>query len=166
MDQAAAHAIDLTAILVAVIAGVFGVAKIIATWWVQKNIKDAQLRQVLENALTNALGTIQQAASGQIMSSRLTMPLSDLIPEHVRPGVQYVLDHASEAVARFGITPDLVADKLIARIGAKEIETNIAVTANPGNPAVVPPLAPSPEGAQASQLNRDELVRIASGGTP
>lgn len=161
----AQHAVDLTAILVAAIAGFFGVVKLVTSWWLERRVKDAQMRDLLEKALQNGLGVIQQAASGQVIAARpsLSPVVADLIPNNIKPGVQYVLDHAPEALEHFGVTTDKVADKLIARIGVKEIETNMAVTANPATPAIIPPLAPSPEGTTAASLNRDELARIAVG---
>jgi hypothetical protein len=157
----AQHAIDLTAILVAAIAGFFGVVKLLAAWWLERRVKDATMRELLEKALDNGLGVIQQAASGEAV--RIDPQLRGVVPDKLLPGVQYVIDHAGEALSHFRITPELVAEKLIARWGKKEIETNIAVTANAATPAIVPPLAPSPEGTTAAQLNRDELARIAMG---
>lgn len=157
-----AHAIDLTAILLAVIAGLFGLGKIVITALIERRIKNAEMRDLLEKALDNGLGAIQQAASGQVVAAHVTLP-AGMVPDRVAPGVQYVFDHAGEALDHFGITAEAVGEKLIARIGKKEIETNIAVTASPASPAIIPPLAPSPEGTTAAALNRDQLDRIARG---
>lgn len=149
-------AVDLTPIIVATIGGVFAVINAVAVHMIAAHFKDRQLRQVLENAVQNSLGSIQQAASGAVIA--YDPKLIGIIPEKLAPGVQYVLNHASEAVERFGVTPSAVADKIVSRIGLKEIETNLAITASPAS-EIVPPLAPSAPGTTAADLNRAEIAR-------
>ena len=51
------------------------------------------------------------------------------MPEYLAPGVQYVLDHAGSEAERFGLTPESIADKIVAQLGLKNMETNLAITA-------------------------------------
>lgn len=154
--QSVSTAIDMTAIIIAVLGGVFAVIRAVAVYYIDKRVHDQQLREVLENAVGNGLGTIQQAASGAVVKAAPHLN----VPAHLAPGVQYVLDHASEAIDRFGITPEMIAEKMTSRIGLKEIQTNLAATTSSATAAVVPPLAASAPSADAATLNRQELDSI------
>jgi type II secretory pathway pseudopilin PulG len=153
------EAIDLTAVVIAVIGGVFATIRIVATYMIDKRVKDQQLREVLQAATRNALGVIQQAASGAAV--RYSPSLNGLVPSHLAPGVQYVMDHAGEALRRFNITPEKVAEKIVSQAGRLEIETNIAVSGS-SSPVISAPLAPSSPvtGDIAAELNRRELQSI------
>lgn len=153
--------VSLTEILVSLIGTLGTIVAAVAVALINQRIKDAQLRQVLANAATNAVGVVQQGAAGMVQRLDPRIP-AGTIPMQLVPGVQYVLDHAGEAVERFGITPEKVAEKIMAQIGLKEIESNIAINASPA-PVVVPPLAPSPAGTTAADLNRAELDRHGRG---
>lgn len=125
-------AIDLTQIIIAVVGGVFTilatVLAVVVPLVVNKYVKDKQAAVVVSNAITNALGKIQQAgqayAEGEIQ--QLHPHLN--VPDYLAPGVQYVLDHAGEEASRFGLTPESIADKIVAQIGLKNMETNLAIT--------------------------------------
>ena len=133
---------NLTSVAVATVSGVFSVLGIVVTYLLNKYIKDTTMASTLGNALQNALGKIQQAAVSGIQANPI-MINNVPIPGNLAPGVQYVLDHAGEEAAHFGITPDKIADKIEARIGVKHIETNIAISGS-SQPTVVAPLAPVP----------------------
>jgi hypothetical protein len=132
--------VDLTPIVVAVVGGVFNIVLIAGVALINSKIKDTQMRDVLESALKNGLGKIQVAAVSEIQHARIAIP--DVPPE-VAVGVQYVLDHAPEAAEHFGLSSEAIADKIIARIGVKNVETNIAI-ASSASPEVPEPLAPVP----------------------
>lgn len=152
--------VDLTGIAVATITGVFSILGAVLLAIIQAKIKNAQMVALLSSAVTNSLGKIQQATLDQVKDAAILHPE---LPPALAVGAQYVADHAPEALAHFGITPEAVADKIEAQIGLQEIATNLAVSGN-ATPAVVPPLAPSPPGTTALDLNRAELDRIQQGG--
>jgi hypothetical protein len=158
--QSVNTAIELTPIVLALIGGVFAVIRAVAVYYIDKRVHDQQLRELLDHSVVNALGIIQQAASGAAIKS--SPHLAGIVPAKLVPGVQYVLDHAPDAVARWGITPEAIAEKLISRAGLREIDTNIAVSASAATPVVVPPLAPSSPITEptAADLNRQELQRV------
>lgn len=154
-----AVAVDLTGIAVAAVSGVFSILGAVLLAIVQTKIKNKQMADLLASAVKNSLGKIQQATIDQVRQAEFLHPQ---LPPALAVGTQYVADHAPEALAHFGITPEAVADKIEAQIGLKEIETNIAISAS-ATPAVVPPLAPSPPGTTARDLNREELARHQGG---
>lgn len=127
-------AVDLTPVLVAIVGGIFSIATVVVGTWVSvflvSNMKDKQAALAVSNAVKNSLGKIQQAgqalAEGEI--TRLQPHLN--VPEYLAPGVQYVLDHAGEEAARFNLTPEAIADKIVAQLGLKNIETNLALTSS------------------------------------
>lgn len=147
--------IDWTQIIMAVVTTLIPVVGGIATYLINKHIKDKQLRDVLENALNNGLGIIQQVSSG--VSYKTSTNLKGVVSDKLVPGVRYVQDHASNAVARWKLTPNDIAEKLVARAGVNEIKTNLAATSSASSPVVVPPLTPSSPVTEKELPNRDEL---------
>lgn len=137
-----APALDLTAIVLAIIGGVFAVIKIVAETFAASRIKDAAAREVVNKALDNALGAIQQAAQSRVVAAQPQLAVPG-IPVSLQAGVQYVLDHAGDEASRLGITPGAIADKLNARIGLSNIATNLAVSGSTA-PIVAKPLDPVP----------------------
>ena len=130
---------DLTGIIVAVIGGVFSIAALVVGAWISSRMKDAQSAAVLGAAVKNALGAMQQAAAGVITAQHPTItipPMPGASPQ-LAVGVQYVLDHAGEEAARFGVTPGAIADKINAQVGLANIASNIATAAAVG-PTVAP----------------------------
>jgi len=141
--------VDLTGIAVAAVSGIFSVLGIMLLTIIQAKIKNKEMAELLAAAVKNSLGKIQQATIDQVGEA---MSLHPEMSSALAVGAQYVVDHASEALAHFSITPEAVADKVEAAIGLTEIQNNIATVG-----AV--PLAPSAPGAVAADLNRDELAR-------
>jgi len=134
--------IDLTQIILSIIGGIFSVAMAAVPIVVGRYVKDRQMREVLENAVQNSLGVLQQVASGAVVRTAPAFVLPSRYAA-LAPAVQYVLDHAGEAVKHFdGMTPEKIAEKIISRAGLKEVQNNIAATSSP-TPAIVPPLAPT-----------------------
>lgn len=135
--------VDLTAIAIAAVGGVFSIISAVAVALINSHVKNATARQVLNAAVTNSIGALQMAAKEEITRAA---PQFDLPPklEAYRPAVQYVLDHAENEANRFGIKPADIADKINARLGLAHIAHNLAVTAN-ATPEVKPPLSPVQE---------------------
>lgn len=131
--------IDLTQIILAIISGVFTILGIIITAVVSKYVKDKQMAALLTNAVANSLGKLQQVAEGEVTDLTVTIPH---VPPELTPAVQYVIDHAKDALDHFGITPEAVADKITAQIGLKNITANLAL--NTSGPVAVKPLAAVP----------------------
>jgi hypothetical protein len=137
--------VDLTPLINTVVGGVVSIAVTAFGAWVSvfvmNHIKDKQAALAVSNAVQNSLGKIQQAgqavAEGQIAKLRPQLN----VPDYLAPGVQYVLDHAGEEAARFGLTPEAIADKISAKLGLKNMEMNLAITQS-AMPIAAAPLAP------------------------
>lgn len=147
--SASSATLDVTSILNTIIQGVIGivfaVVGVAVPFIINKYVQDKSAATAVANAVANSLGKIQQAAqSGAVTGIRQIDPHLN-VPAYLAPGVQYVLDHAGEEAARFGLTPEAIADKIVAKLGLKNIETNMNITASPMS-LVAPPLAPVPEG--------------------
>ena len=127
------QSVDVTQIILAIISGFFSIVVTVLGAWVtyivNKNIKDKQAALAVSNAVKNSLGKIQQA--GQALAEGEVQKLHPHlnVPEYLAPGVQYVLDHAGSEAERFGLTPESIADKIVAQLGLKNMETNLAITA-------------------------------------
>jgi hypothetical protein len=132
--------LDLTGIVVAITGGVFSIVATVLPLWLVSHLKDKAAAAVLAATIKNSLGALQQAATSAITITRPSIPN---VPMSLAPGVQYVLDHAGDEAARFGLDPVAIAQKVEAQIGLKNIETNIAV-ASSATPTVVAPLAAVP----------------------
>lgn len=113
--------IDLTGIAVSIIAGVSSILGVIIPLMIQSHFKDKEAAAALTAAVKNSLGAIQQAADAGInaVSPHVTIPH---VSQDLAVGVQYVLDHAGDEAARFGLTPVAIADKISAQIGLKKID--------------------------------------------
>jgi hypothetical protein len=131
----------------------------VATYLINRRIKDQQLRDVMANVIENGLGVAQQAATGTVL--RVNPQLRGVVSGKWAPGVQYVLNHAAEAITRFHISAERIEEKLIAAEGKKEIQSNMALTAS-STPLAVSPIGPMPSSQEitAAELNRQELQRV------
>jgi hypothetical protein len=141
--------LDLTGIIVASIGGVLSLVGIVATALINSRVKDKQAAAVLEAAVKNSLGALQQASEQAIpaLGPNLTIPG---VPATLQPGVQYVLDHAGPEAERFGITPPAIAAKIDAQIGLTKIAAIVAATPVLGKvPAILPGVEPLVPGALA-----------------
>lgn len=156
-DQAQQTAQALTSlsvwvpVIVVTIGGIFGVIKVWATYLINSRVKDAELAKQLDNAVENSLGVIQQVAQGAIEASVTPKVQSSPIPARLKPGVQYVLDHAAEGVDRYQTTwrsdaPIAIAAKIASREGLAAIQTNLAIS-GAATPVVAPPLSATPPAA-------------------
>lgn len=113
----AAPTVDFTALAVAAVGGMFSVIGIVATALINSRMKDKQAAQVLSNAVGNALGAVNNAATAAITSHPLQAKLPAGTPPEIAAGVQYVLNNAGTEATRLGVTPDAIADKIDARLG-------------------------------------------------
>lgn len=113
--------VDFTSIAVATIGALFTVIGSVAVALINARMKDKTSAQALDNAVTNGLGAIQQAADAHLA----THPAQTEVPginAAMAAGLQYVLDHAGDEAKRFGITPAAIVDKLNARLGLVKAE--------------------------------------------
>jgi hypothetical protein len=149
--------ISFTEIIVALIGTAGTILTAVAIAIINRKIENSQLREVLANAVKNGVGAVQQGAQRMITEADPQL-VTGLIPPRLVPGVQYVLDNASEAVERFGQTPELIAGKIVAQIGLGEIETNLVVSASP-DPVAIPPMTPADETAATVRFNRQEAAK-------
>lgn len=131
---------DLTPYLVPLFVVTLNIIGGVAVGLINSKMKKSQMRDLLSAALTNALGKIQVAGAAEITAAQVKIPG---VSPAIAVGVQYVLDHAGEAAAHFGLTPESIADSILARIGVQNIETNKAIAASPSAEAPAP-LAPVP----------------------
>lgn len=130
----AAPPTDFTPIVVAVVGGVFSVIGIVATALINSHMKDAQAATVLNAAIGNSLGAVQNAIDAGIRSHPLQATIPGITPA-LAAGVQYALDHAGQEAALRGITPAAIADKINARLGLVKMA------------AIMPPAVPNPVAA-------------------
>jgi hypothetical protein len=115
--------IDLTQVILAVIGGAFSVITLVIGSWVSAHFKDQQAADTLNNAIKNGLGAAQQAAEALTRGERpqVNLPPSLVVTPAMAVAVQYVLDHAGDEAARFGITPAAIAEKINAQAGLATI---------------------------------------------
>lgn len=132
--------IDLTGIAVSIVGGIFSILGIVISTWLVSHMKDQAAADVVSTAIKNSLGAMQQAATSEIQQAH---PQIAGVPASLAPGVQYVLDHAGDEATRLGLTPPVIASKVEAQIGLKNIDTNLAITAN-ATTTTAAPLAPIP----------------------
>lgn len=112
--------INLTALAVAVVGGIFSVIGTVLTVQINARMKDKQAAEVLNNAVKNSLGAMQQATVTTIEAAQPTVTVPG-VSGTMAVGVQYVANHAGDEAARLGITPAAIADKINAQIGLTKI---------------------------------------------
>lgn len=133
--------IDWTPIVLAAASFTFAVLKLVADQQINARVKNQADRDILNKALDNSLGAIQQAAEKGLHAHPLQS--DDLhVSGPVAVGVQYVLDHAGDEMKRLEITPEAAADKINARLGLNKIVVPVTpfpapltVSAGPPTPA-------------------------------
>ena len=136
--------IDYTPIVVEVCSGLLTITGIVATALVKKYVTDTAAATALNNAIGNSLGVVQNAEEIMLKSHPLQAQLPSSVSPAAAAGVQYVLDHAGDEAARFGITPTAIADKIDARMGLVKMQANIANMAVPKIMAVNAATTPIP----------------------
>jgi hypothetical protein len=109
--------IDFTPVAVAAVGGLMTIVGSIFLTWLQAHMKDQAAAVTINNAVTNALGAVQNAVATGLKAHPLQAQVPGLNPA-TAAGVQYVLDNAGPELERYaGITPALIASKIEARIG-------------------------------------------------
>lgn len=115
-----------------------------ALWLINHYVKNAQMASLLEKAVNNSLGTMHNAVIHQITVSDPRVQLPG-ISEPEKAGLQYVLNHAPEALAHFGTSSEIIVDKIRNRVGQKDMDSDGRVSSplitngiNEGS-AVTPP---------------------------
>lgn len=114
---------DLTPIIVSAIGAAGTIISSVAVYIIQRRMKDAQLRDVLSNAVRNSVGILTEFGKYKIETIRPQINLPN-VPADIAPSVQYVLDHAKEAVDRFNLSnkPEMIAEKVVAQIGLTKLD--------------------------------------------
>jgi hypothetical protein len=160
MSPTVSTALDMTPIIVAAVNGAFLVVASIIGIIINNKVKDQNLARQLENAAKNGIGMLQQATDQMIESAHINIPN---VPKEIAPAVQYMLDHAGEAITHFGITPEMLAEKIVARIGVLNIETNKAIAGNAQSPMIPEPLAPVPANVNGSKIPEKVELTLGNG---
>jgi hypothetical protein len=75
--------------------------------------KNARLSGMLETAMTNGLAFAQSQLAGKIGNGPLMV---DVKNEAVAIAARYAADHVPDAIKTLGVTPDLLAQKIEARL--------------------------------------------------
>jgi hypothetical protein len=113
---------------------------------IRSHLKNKRMAELLANAVVNSVGKAQRYGEKGIATWSPRVEATGLNPQ-MMTALQYVLDHAAEAVAYFQkrgqMSDGKIADKIDAQIGNKNIDSNIAVAASPA--ATPSPLAPLPD---------------------
>lgn len=115
---------------------------VLATWLSAKlagllNIKrDDALAAKLEQAMKNGLAFAQSRVSDQIGSGPIAVEIKN---EIVRDAARYAVGHVPDALKSLGVTPEVLAEKLTARLELNTTppEMSIAVPTSP-LPTVLP----------------------------
>jgi hypothetical protein len=132
--------IDLTGIATSVLAFALSLVSAIATGLINKHMTDRAAASTLCRAVENSIGVLQQQGSvaAQILAPHITVPG---VPDRLAPAVSYVMTHAGDEMERLGVTPERVAQKVLAQVGLAQIAVNTAVAGSPA-PVVPDPIGP------------------------
>lgn len=90
--------VDLTGIATSIATAIVGGLGIYVTGLVQRKIKNQEMRDLLNATIKNSVGRIQQADAAEIESAGIMHPT---VPPYLAVGVQYVADHAADAITYF-----------------------------------------------------------------
>jgi hypothetical protein len=131
--------LDLTVIVSATITAIFSIVGSVLMVFINQKIKNHNMAMLLENALQNGLGVMQLVAQGELPKlSPITIP--GVSAKYI-PAIQYAMTHASEAIEHFKLDPVSLEQKLQAREGRLNIQTNIATAASTAqSPAPLDPI--------------------------
>jgi hypothetical protein len=128
--------VDLTPIAVAFSGSLFSVVAAVLTYLINTRLKSTQNAKVLADAVRNSIGFAEAASVDVINQAHYRVEVPGLSPK-AQTRLQYVLDHAGEEAASFGITQQAIADKITAQIGNRKLD----VLASPVGTIVVAPSA-------------------------
>jgi len=124
---AAPQTFDFTPVVVAIVGGVFSVIGIVATALINSKMKDAQAATVLNNAVGNSLGAVQNAIDAGLQQHPLQATVATT--PFVAAGIQYILANAGDEAARLGVTPAELASKIKVRMGLQKSTATAAAVA-------------------------------------
>ena len=141
-----APGINFDGVLTALLDQLWALIGVVATYLINRNVKNQQMATMLSNAVQNGLGIIQQRTASAIKSGKHDASTGS--PD-IDAGVRYVLNNAEEAIRHFKVPQERIAQKLEAKLGLAEIATNLATTASPA-PVIAGPLAPTPTTSRVS----------------
>jgi hypothetical protein len=109
--------------------------------WLSIHMKNKQAALVVDNALKNGLGAMQQAVQSGLSIHPLQVQMP-WISAAMGAGIQYVVNQVPAELLRLDMSKEQVAEKLDARLGVQNIATNVATAASPG--PTPQPLSPIP----------------------
>jgi hypothetical protein len=130
--------LDLTNVALSLITAIFGILGIILPIMINARIKDKQAAATLASAVLNSLGAGEQALKGEVIAVGPKIALPAGVPASLLPNIQYVMDHAGDEAARFGITPVAIASKISAQLGLAARTQGAAVVVAQATPVAVP----------------------------
>jgi hypothetical protein len=134
--------LDLTNVALSLITGIFGILGIILPIVINARIKDKQAAATLASAVLNSLGAGEQALKGEVIAVGPKIALPAGVPASLLPNIQYVMDHAGDEAARFGITPVAIASKISAQLGLAKRAQDAAVVVAQATPVATIPTKP------------------------
>lgn len=132
--------IDLTQIVIAVSLAVLATVSTAISGWYAKHTNDKSKEDKFNAILGNAVGAIQQAVQDGMATHKLQVEIPH-ISAAMGAGIQYAIDQAPEILNKY--SKEQLAQKLDARVGNLNIQTNIAQAASPG--PTPQPLSPVPD---------------------
>lgn len=81
--------------------------------WLRKHLLDKWAADLVDKTLPDAVALMQSATDGELQKLH---PHLDLPPGSIATGVQFMVDHAGDALTRIGANnPEKIASRLIAR---------------------------------------------------
>lgn len=137
---AASATVSFTSLLLSLAAAGIPIVGAVALALVNKYVKDASAAKLIDDAIASSVGTLQQVAQGSIKTVDPSLVFPAKFAAYA-PGIQYVVDHAGDALTRLGITPEMVAEKIEAKVGLANVAHNLAVTSS-ASTTTAPPLSP------------------------
>jgi hypothetical protein len=121
--------VDFTPIINSVLGLVFVIIAGALSNFLMNHMKDKAAAAQLATALQNGLGAMQQAEQKGTMSHPIQLELPG-ITAAMGAGIQYVVNQVPDALLRLNISKEEIAEKLDARLGVKNIDTNVATAAS------------------------------------
>jgi|SRR3984957_18688314 len=135
--------VDFTPIINSVLGLVFVIVSAAICNFLKNHMKDQAAEATLQTALMNGLGAMQQAVQKGLISHPIQAELPG-ITAAMGAGIQYVCDHAGDAVLHQNLSKEEIGEKLDARQGVKNMDSNIAAAASPSpSPAPMAPVPPA-----------------------
>jgi len=132
--------LDVTQIVIAISLAVLATVSTAISGWYAKHTNDKNKEEKFNAVLENAVGAIQQAIQEGLATHKLQVELPR-VSASMAAGIQYAIDQAPGILNKY--SKEQLAQKLDARVGNLNIQTNIAQAASPG--PTPQPLSPVPD---------------------